>query len=374
MNSAVADIRIDPKFQQLIPPLSPQEFSQLEANIVADGCRDPLVLWGNILIDGHNRYAICKKHGIAFKVIERSFADRADVRIWIRWNQLGRRNLSDDQRAMQVAALVDELAEKGKRERTKAASESCRKNKSSVSDTAADTEPKEKADNRKSVSKKARVSERKTKKAQRVRRANPKLAAKVESGEITLQAAIREVVKAEQAPKAKAATASLPIGEFNLICADPPWRYDFSETETRAIENQYTSQDVDEICKANVPAATNCALFLWATAPKLLEAIRVMKAWGFEYKTHAIWDKQTMGMGYWFRGRHELLLVGVRGKFSPPAAEARIASVLSYPKGKHSSKPDEIYDALRNMFPHARRLEMYARGKRDGWETWGAES
>jgi len=69
-------------------------------------------------------------------------------------------------------------------------------------------------------------------------------------------------------------------------------------------------------------------LYLWATAPKLLEAIEVMKAWNFSYKTHAIWDKEKIGMGYWFRGQHELLLVGTKGHFSPPAASLRIPSVI----------------------------------------------
>jgi ParB family chromosome partitioning protein len=86
---------IDPEFKALIPPLAPEELAQLEANILADGCRDPLVTWRGILIDGHNRFAICSKHGLTFQTVEREFADRQDAELWMIGNQMGRRNLEN---------------------------------------------------------------------------------------------------------------------------------------------------------------------------------------------------------------------------------------------------------------------------------------
>jgi ParB family chromosome partitioning protein len=86
---------IDPEFKALIPPLAPEELAQLEANILADGCRDPLVTWQSILIDGHNRFAICSKHGLTFQTVEREFADRQDAELWMIGNQMGRRNLEN---------------------------------------------------------------------------------------------------------------------------------------------------------------------------------------------------------------------------------------------------------------------------------------
>ena len=93
-------IQIDPEFQALIPPLSAEEKQQLEANIVEDGCRDPLVVWGEILIDGHNRYEICTRMGIEFETVVKEFADRDEATEWIINNQFGRRNLSDYQRGV----------------------------------------------------------------------------------------------------------------------------------------------------------------------------------------------------------------------------------------------------------------------------------
>jgi hypothetical protein len=88
-------ITIDPEFKALIPPLAPEEYAQLEANIRAEGCRDPLVLWDGVIIDGHNRHEICTKHGIGFEKISKTFADRESVMLWMIDNQKGRRNLAD---------------------------------------------------------------------------------------------------------------------------------------------------------------------------------------------------------------------------------------------------------------------------------------
>jgi ParB family chromosome partitioning protein len=86
---------IDSEFKALIPPLAPEELAQLEANILADGCRDPLVTWQGILIDGHNRFAICSKHGLTFQTVQREFADREAAELWMIGNQMGRRNLEN---------------------------------------------------------------------------------------------------------------------------------------------------------------------------------------------------------------------------------------------------------------------------------------
>jgi ParB family chromosome partitioning protein len=99
------NIQIDSEFQALIPPLSAEERAQLEANIVADGCRDPLVVWGGVLIDGHNRYEICTRLGLVFDVVPKEFIDRDAARLWICKNQLGRRNLTDFQRVELALAM-----------------------------------------------------------------------------------------------------------------------------------------------------------------------------------------------------------------------------------------------------------------------------
>lgn len=89
-------IKIDPEFKALIPPLSPEEREQLEANILQDGCRDPLVVWNDVIVDGHNRFEICTRHKLPYDVKRYDFDDRDAAMDWIEKNQLGRRNLSPD--------------------------------------------------------------------------------------------------------------------------------------------------------------------------------------------------------------------------------------------------------------------------------------
>ena len=96
MNSQI--LKIDEEFKQLIHPLKRQEYLQLESNIIADGCRDPIIVWDGYIIDGHNRYEICTRHGIPFETQEKTFICREEAIAWICGNQLGRRNISEETR------------------------------------------------------------------------------------------------------------------------------------------------------------------------------------------------------------------------------------------------------------------------------------
>ena len=161
---------------------------------------------------------------------------------------------------------------------------------------------------------------------------------------------------------------------YEVIYADPPWRYSFSKSKSRQIENQYPTMTCEEICALKIPSARDAVLFLWATAPKLREALRVMDAWKFTYVTQAVWDKERVGMGYWFRGQHELLLVGTKGQASPPDAEHRVSSVFREARGKHSAKPQCVYEWIEAAFPDRLKLEMYCRSPRAGWAVFGNEA
>jgi N6-adenosine-specific RNA methylase IME4 len=165
------------------------------------------------------------------------------------------------------------------------------------------------------------------------------------------------------------------LNSYDVILADPPWRYSFSRSKSRRIENQYPTMSQLELCNMQVPAKPNAALYLWATAPKLLEALDVMEAWGFSYKSHAVWDKERVGMGYWFRGQHELLLVGTKGKFSPPPASERVHSLHRERRGRHSAKPTIFHELIERWYPDARLLELFARSQFSSrWDVMGLEA
>lgn len=163
------------------------------------------------------------------------------------------------------------------------------------------------------------------------------------------------------------------VGTYNLVYADPPWRYEHSKTTSRRIENQYPTMELEDIRRLPVQSisAVDCLLFLWATSPKLAEAMTVIEAWGFTYRTCAVWDKEVIGMGYYFRQQHELLLVATRGNPSAPDESSRVSSVIRSRRSAHSSKPEEAYEILERMYPDAVRVELFARSERDGWSGWG---
>lgn len=162
---------------------------------------------------------------------------------------------------------------------------------------------------------------------------------------------------------------------YEVIYADPPWRYNAGTSHPgREVENHYPTMTHADICAVPVPAADNAVLVMWAVAPQLPEALEVMTAWGFTYRTGAVWDKQKLGMGYWFRGQHEHLLIGVRGHWSPPPVEHRRSSVWRQKRGQHSKKPDAVRDWVAAAWPDARRLEMFARHQWPGWDTFGNET
>ena len=163
----------------------------------------------------------------------------------------------------------------------------------------------------------------------------------------------------------------MPCGSFELIYADPPWQLGNPSSEW-APENYYPTLPLEQIKTLDVPVATDAVLFLWAVNALLPEAIEVMQAWGFEYRTNMVWDKQSIGLGVWLRSQHELLILGRRGNHPPPTTRRRVASILAAPRRRHSEKPQQMYELLERMYPDATKLELFARGKpRPGWTAWG---
>jgi N6-adenosine-specific RNA methylase IME4 len=157
---------------------------------------------------------------------------------------------------------------------------------------------------------------------------------------------------------------------YDVIYADPPWTYDQRGVQGAAAK-QYPLMTDDELCAMKIPAAKDCILYLWATSPLLESGLRVLQAWGFSYKSQAIWDKMRTGIGFWWIGQHEILMVGVRGDVKPPPPELWRSSVIRCPRGRHSSKPDQVRDWISAWYPEAKRLEMFSRLKRPGWDVFG---
>jgi len=184
---------------------------------------------------------------------------------------------------------------------------------------------------------------------------------------------------------------------YDVIVVDPPWAYGGANTGGKpgSAEGQYrtignggrevnrrTGAGIEAIaCAAPVGdwAAPTSALFLWTTNPKLPFAFGLMEMWGFDYKTTLTWVKTTRsgavmggGLGFYFRGATEHILFGTRGGFAIPAA-SRVPNVVMAERGRHSAKPEPFYDLLDSVFPEQRKLDVFARRERQGWDVWGDE-
>jgi len=175
-------------------------------------------------------------------------------------------------------------------------------------------------------------------------------------------------------------------GAFGCILADPPWQF-VNRTGKMAPEHRrlsrYTTMTLPEIAAlpvAGITAAT-AHLYLWVPNALLPEGLHVMKAWGFSYKSNLVWHKlrrdggsDGRGVGFYFRNVTELVLFGTRGKNARTLAPGRRqVNYLGTRKREHSRKPDELYDIIEACSPGPR-IELFARGTREGWTGWGHES
>jgi len=168
--------------------------------------------------------------------------------------------------------------------------------------------------------------------------------------------------------------------KFNIIYADPPWKYDNKGGQGVA-ENHYPTMSINEICMLPVSdlAAEDSVLFLWTTFPMLAEAMQVISAWGFQYKTVGfVWLKQNrkaltwfFGMGFWTRGNAEICLLATLGK--PKRQDKGVHQFIISPIEQHSKKPDETRERIVRLMGDIPRVELFARQASPGWEVWGNE-
>lgn len=170
--------------------------------------------------------------------------------------------------------------------------------------------------------------------------------------------------------------------KYGIIYADPPWRYDNPKNNDPAMGGiTYPTMSLEDIC--NMPihniASKNCILFLWATMPKLREALEVIKAWGFNYKTCAFcWVKQNpsgngiySGLGHWTNGNAELCLLATKG--APKRVSKNVKQIVLAPRGRHSAKPPEVRDRIVQLIGDMSRIELFAREEPEGWDCFGNE-
>jgi N6-adenosine-specific RNA methylase IME4 len=185
----------------------------------------------------------------------------------------------------------------------------------------------------------------------------------------------------------------LPIDKFDIIYADPPWDYggkmQFDKSSTRkedinlsknifisAASFKYPTLSTTELAKLAVCEIANddSLLFMWTSNPHLDQAIELGKAWGFNYRTVAfVWNKMVHNPGQYTMSYCELCLLFKRGKIPRPRGARNIKQLINFPRGEHSEKPIQVAENIEKMFPHHKRIELFARRAVEGWTPWGLD-
>jgi N6-adenosine-specific RNA methylase IME4 len=372
-------------FAELFPLLEGERFDALVDSIKRNGLREPIVLHEGRILDGRNRFRACEIADVKPRTVKFKGGDPLE---YVIDQNLHRRDLNESQRAM-LAVGVANL--------------SIGRPPETASQDAVKTSQKD-------AGKRLGVSRASVQRAAVVcddERTIPELADRVKRGELTVklvekiaksiprdeqgkfvnadEGELRNAAKKyhrdnrarEMADKTVAANEQREKSDqlFNVIYADPNWKF-VTRSENgmdRAADNHYECANVAEIKAMKVPAADDCVLFLWATAPLLPEALEVMKAWGFTYRSNQIWAKNRAGTGFWFRSQHEQLLVGTKGNIPAPAPGTQYSSLIEAPLGEHSVKPEAFAEMIEDMFSDVPSVELFARRPRLGWTAIGDE-
>lgn len=373
---------------QFFDDLTPEEYESLKEDIGRRGILVPVEKdeHGNIL-DGHHRDRIAKELGIGYPSICRAGWTEQEKRSHARRLNILRRHLTQAQKRALIADQWRDTPGVSARTIAKAlgvhheTAEAVRQelvSSGELAESANCVGPDEKRypRERKPVSVLVR-SHKEEERAQAALVSMPNI--DTHSGKLFTPKEFEGYVPKDQKRKLNRhgnhETPPMPgDAKYNVILADPPWRYK-AVMPQGAPEDHYPTMPVEDICALPVAglAAEDCLLFLWATNPLLVEALQVVSAWGFTYCTNMVWVKNGLGLGFRVRGNHELLLIATKGKPPAPEPENRPASAQSADKSAHSRKPGIFHGIIERMHPDARRIELFCRRPRKGWDSWGNE-
>jgi len=350
------------KFADIFPMTEGEQAEQLKLDIKENGLQQSVVLFEGKILDGRNRYRACKEIGIEPRI--EYYKGEKPLEFVISGN-LKRRHLTADQRAViaqEVMPMLEAEAKKrqGSREDIVEKIPQGSKERSAV-----------KAGKMFNVNEKYVRDIKKLKEEGRQEKIE-----EIRSGKTTLQD-VKKQDRLEKLQKQKKELDSniqeKPTGLFDVVVIDPPWDYGTDENynpNSFRGTTPYITMNEQQIRNINIPAEENCILWLWTTNRFLPESFNLLKEWGFELKSILTWDKQHMGIGRWLRSQTEHCLLAIKGK--PYYNNTKYSTLLSEKRTEHSSKPESFYKMVDEICA-GRKLDYFARSKREGWDVYGDE-
>ena len=374
------NITIDTEFKSLIPPLTAEEYEGLEKSILEEGCRDALVAWEGILVDGHNRYEICEKHGIPYDVVEMVFANRDEAMLWMIDNQRSRRNLETPDRILLAQKKTAILAKKARERQVAQGGDRKSETYKNAFINIDKSDPEPRINVQKETAALAGVSTGTLAQFEYVQKRKPEMIEDIRNKDMSINQAYQAVKKEErkeviqkQIDEIEQGVMVQPDGLFDVIAIDPPWNYGTSyDAGGRRVANPYPEMTQQELKAIELPAKDDCVLFLWTTQKFIWDAKELLDAWGFTYRSMFVWDKEKIGMGDLVRMQCEFCLIGIKGK--PIFKDNHgIRDIIREPRREHSRKPDSFYQIVGDMCV-GRKLEYFSREQREGWSVYGNDT
>jgi len=384
------ELKINPKFRDLIPPLSEHELAGLEEDIKHFGCYTPIITWNDTIIDGHHRYSICTRNKLPFKTEERKFEDEEAVMIWMIDNQMGRRNITTAAKIRLAMKKHDFLSERAK---SKSLS-NLKQFQGTENEHSADVEnlpPREDQGKvRDLIGKDAGCSGKTVDKFLYIEEHAPELAEKVVKGEsddegkrLTIDGVYNQTKTKQMRAETVANLESIETqevkaieGVYDVVVLDPPWDICTYRTYNEAAgygDLPYPTMTLEEIKELELPCADDCHVFLWTTQKFLPKAFEILDHWGLEYACTFTWVKNAgpQPLGY-PQYTTEFFIYAKQGK--PKFIDTKqFKTDLIAKRGKHSEKPEEFYELLRRVTA-GRRIDMFNRRNIEGFDVWGNQA
>jgi N6-adenosine-specific RNA methylase IME4 len=398
------EARVTLPFHQLakiFPPMRSEEFAELLHDVRQHGVREKITILDGKILDGRNRYTAALKAGI-LKDDDRP-ADCAgifykfvrevdgDPLAFVISRNLKRRHLNDDQRRMVAARLVNMGPGRPSETPAECGIKVAEAAKMVNTDEAGNERARTVLANA-ALEIQTAIEHGKMTVAAGVQAAKldpnkqRKIAEEAQAGRANVvRTVLKQEMRAERERDLGQKQLAAPNVLAGVIVEDFEWDHvTWSDKgRDRAAENHYivardahTAQEIVERTRERFKcAAPDCVLWMWSTVQHLAIAIDVMRLRGFDYKSHYIWGKDSISLGYWGRNKHEILLIGVRGDIPCPAPGTQWESLVMAPKGAHSAKPEAFLEMIEGYFPTLPKVELNCRGEaRPGWIPWGNEA
>jgi len=355
------------KFADIFPMIEGDGLENLKQDIKEHGQLEPVILYEGKILDGRNRYRACKELGLDVKTEEYKGEKPLEFVISLNFK---RRHLTQSQAGV-IALTILPMMEDEARKRLKTSTGG-----SNPQPLEKLPKPEEPFHSSKEAGKLFNVSEKYVREAKKLKETSPELFEEVRMGHKNFSE-IKKEQRAEKLAKQREEiqkeSFEKPSGDYDVIVIDPPWNYqEDSVYDADGFRGTcpYPTMSIEQIKNITLPAKDDCVIWLWTTNKHIFDCREILNEWGFEIKSILTWDKEHIAIGRWLRSQTEHCILAVKGK--PYYQNTKYGTIIREKRTEHSSKPELFYKIVEEICA-GRKLDYFARKKREGWDVYGDE-